>query len=46
MATAAVAQAGKPLPGRKPVLTEDQPVALFQEKFGFCLTTVGFQMAI
>lgn len=45
-ATAAVAQVRKPLPGRKPVLAEDQTVALFQEKFGFHLTTIGFQIVI
>lgn len=46
MATAAVAQVWKPLPGSKPVLAEDQTVALFQEKFGFHLTTIGFQIVI
>lgn len=45
-ATAVVAQVWKPLPGRKPVLAKDQTVALFQEKFGFHLTTIGFQIVI
>lgn len=40
-ATAVVAQVWKLLPGRKPVLAKDQTVALFQEKFGFHLTTIG-----
>lgn len=45
-ATAVVAQVWKLLPGRKPVLAKDQTVALFQGKFGFHLTTIGFQIVI